>query len=462
MQCNEGSMMGNKSTKRVLIIDDEDSIRDGCYQTLERAGFAVETTGDAHQGLSMATKDIYEIILLDLRLPKIDGLEVLRRLRDKVRAKIIIITAYGTIPLSVEAMKLGATDFLTKPFSAQELKKTIAKVLEPPQTKEPCEEALNHLIGVSDYIKELKDTIRRVGQTHTTVLLTGESGTGKELIASMIHKLSSRAAMPYIAVDCSSLVENLMESELFGHLKGSFTGASETRDGRFQMADKGSLFLDEISNISLNVQAKLLRAIQEQEVPRVGSSIPDKIDVRLITATNRDLRALVASGTFREDLFYRVSVLPIHIRPLREHRADILPIAEFYLRYYGKRYDSKVRTLSDEAKKSIVNYAWPGNVRELKNTMERLCVMCEQAEISLSDILYYGQKQGTKTPVVDTFSGTMTLVDVEKDHIEKALKHFNYQITKTADFLGINRKTLRMKIRAYAIRMEISNSHRHD
>ena len=454
--------MLSKGTKRVLIIDDEDSIRDGCYQILERAGFLVETTGDALQGMAMACRDIYEIILLDLRLPKMDGLEVLRRIRGKVRAKIVIITAYGTIPLSVEAMRLGATDFITKPFSAQELKKTIAAVLQPTVVKEPSDEVLEHLIGVSDYIKELKDTIRRVAQTQTTVLLTGESGTGKELIASTIHKLSPRADRPFIAVDCSSLVENLMESELFGHVKGSFTGAAETRDGRFQMADTGSLFLDEISNISLTVQAKLLRAIQEQEVPRVGSSIPDKIDVRLITATNRDLRSLVASGAFREDLFYRVSVVPIHIKPLREHRPDILPIAEFYLAHFSKRYNSKARYMGEEAKKSIVNYTWPGNVRELKNTMERLCVMCDQEEISLSDILYYGQKEGAKAPVVDTFSGTMTLVDVEKEHIEKALKHFNYQITKTADFLGINRKTLRMKIRAYAIKMDTSNPGRHD
>lgn len=454
--------MRSKGTKRVLIIDDEDSIRDGCYQILERAGFQVETTGDALQGMDMAVRDVYEIILLDLRLPKMDGLEVLRRIRDKVRAKIIIITAYGTIPLSVEAMRLGATDFITKPFSAHELKKTIAGVLEPTFVKEPSDEVLDHFIGVSEYIKELKDTIRRVALTQTTVLLTGESGTGKELIASTIHKLSPRSEKPYITVDCSSLVENLMESELFGHLKGSFTGAVETRDGRFQMADKGSLFLDEISNISLTVQAKLLRAIQEQEVPRVGSSIPDKIDVRLITATNRDLRSLVASGAFREDLFYRVSVVPIHIKPLREHRSDIIPIAEYYLAHFGKRYTSKARYLGEEAKKSIVNYNWPGNVRELKNTMERLCVMCEQEEISLSDILYFGQKEGAKAPVVDTFSGMMTLVDVEKEHIEKALKHFNYQITKTADFLGINRKTLRMKIRSYAIRMDTSSNSSQD
>jgi len=370
-----------------------------------------------------------------------------------VRAKIIIITGYGTIPLSVEAMKLGAADFITKPFSAQELKKAVASVLEP-RPKETPDDALDLLIGVSDSMKELKDTIWRVAKTNTTVLLTGESGTGKELIAATIHRLSPRADKPFVPVDCSSLVESLMESELFGHVKGAFTGATETRDGRFQMADKGTLFLDEISNLSLNVQAKLLRAIQEHEVPRVGSSIPDKVDARLITATNRDLRTLVEAGTFREDLFYRISVVPIHIKPLREHRADIIPIAEFYLDYYRKRDESRVKSLSGEAIKSIVTYNWPGNIRELKNTMERLCVMCEQAEISLSDILYYGQNQGTKAPVVDAFSGTMTLVDVEKEHIEKALKHFNYQITKTAKFLGINRKTLRMKIRAYDIKIE--------
>lgn len=438
---------------RILVIDDEESIRDGCTQTLKRAGFLVETAAQAHTGLNMALTDRYEVILIDLRLPGMSGLEVLAALKDKVRAKIIMITGYGTIPLSVEAMRLGAVDFLTKPFSAAEIMKSITTALEPSMPKE-SDEPLDILIGESDYLKDLKETIRRVARTSSTVLLTGESGTGKELVASTIHKLSARSQKPYVAVDCSSLVENLMESELFGHMRGAFSGADESRDGRFQTAHTGTLFLDEISNLSLKVQAKLLRAVQEQEIPRVGSSLPEKVDVRLIAATNQDLPGMVQKGTFREDLFYRISVVPVHIKPLREHPDDILPIARHYLDYYRQRHATAVRRLSPEACKSLVNYAWPGNIRELKNTMERLGVLSDNEEITLSDIMYFGQPIGTKTPVVDAFSGKMTLVDVEKEHIEKALQHFHHQMTKTAKFLGIDRKTLRMKIRSYGIKLD--------
>lgn len=440
-------------TARILLIDDEESIRDGCSQTLKRAGYLVETAAQGHTGINMALSNDYDIILVDLRLPGTSGLDVLRAVKDKVRSRIIMITGYGTIPLSVEAMRLGAVDFLTKPFSASEILNAIASALEPAAAT-LSQEPLEILVGESDYLAELKETIRRVAKTNSTVLLTGESGTGKELVASTIHKLSPRSGKPYVAVDCSSLVENLMESELFGHARGAFSGAENSHDGRFQIAHTGTLFLDEISNLSLKVQAKLLRAIQEHEIPRVGSSLPEKVDVRLITATNQDLHHMVQSGSFREDLFYRISVLPIHIKPLREHPADILPIARHYLEHFSRQYATAVRHLSPEASKSLLSYHWPGNVRELKNTMERLCVLSDNEQISVSDILYYGQPIGSKTPVVDAFSGRMTLVDVEKEHIRKALAHFQNQISKTARFLGIDRKTLRMKIRQYGIKID--------
>ena len=443
-------MINNK--KRILIIDDEESIRDGCHQTLSRAGFITDTTGDAKHGMEMSLKDIYDVILLDIRMPKMDGIEILKRLKGRIKSKIIIITGYGTISLSVEAMKLGASDFLTKPFTTQEIKNIVQNAISAPDDESVVDEQIKTLIGNSEYLKELKGTVKRVARTNSTVLLTGESGTGKELIASTIHQLSSRSNRPYLPVDCSSLVESLMETELFGHVKGAFSGATETRDGRFQMADKGTLFLDEISNLSLSVQAKLLRVIQEHEVPRVGSSVPEKVDVRLITATNKDLLSMVEKTEFREDLFYRISVVPIHIKPLREHKSDILPIAEYYLDFFSKKHNGKRFYLSEDAKKSIVSYSWPGNIRELKNTVERLCVLCNNEEISLSDILYYGQKTEPKTPVFDSVTGRMTLVEVEKEHIEKALDHFNYQISKTACFLGIDRKTLRLKIRTYGIK----------
>lgn len=445
-----------KKSKRILIVDDEEVIRDGCCQVLSRKGFFVESTGDALHGLETALKDLHDVILLDLRMPRMDGMEILRKLKAErsISAKVIIITGYGGVPLAVEAMRQGAFDFLTKPYSPDELVGAIEKALERKEADRP-EREIPLLVGNSDYMKELEESIRRIAPTDSTVLITGESGTGKELVARIIHNLSRRADKPFVPVDCSSLVETLMESELFGHVKGAFSGATESREGRFQMADRGTLFLDEISNISLNIQVKLLRVIQEQEVPRVGKSAPEKVDVRLIAASNRDIRKEIEDGRFREDLFYRISVVPVHIRPLREHKADILPIAQHYLDVYVAKHESKVRRLSEEAKKSLLSYRWPGNVRELKNTIERLCVLCDQEVVNPSEIFYYGQSDGAKAPVVDVSSGRMTLLDVEKEHIIKALHHFQFQINMTAKFLGIDRKTLRIKMRNYGIKAEL-------
>ncbi len=442
----------NKKSK-ILIIDDEEVIRDGCRQILTRQGYVVDCASNAREGLKLAGKDIYDLILLDVRMPEMSGLDILKKLKaeDFIAAKIIVITGYATIPLAVEAMRCGAVNFLAKPYTAGQLRDAVSEALHGYENTD-AQKDIPMLIGVSDYMKELKDSIKRIAQTDSTVLITGLSGTGKELVARTIHQLSRRSDKPFVPVDCSSLAENLMESELFGHVKGAFSGATESREGRFQIADKGTLFLDEISNINLNTQAKLLRVIQEQEVPRVGKSSPEKVDVRLIAATNKDLRAEIAEGKFREDLFYRLSVVLLDIKPLAEHKTDILPIAEHYLEYYRKKHKSHVRCLSEEAKKSLLSYKWPGNVRELKNTIERLCVMVDHDEVNLSDILYYGQGDGAKAPVVDATSGRVTLVDVEKEHIEKALGHFNFQINKTANFLGIDRKTLRIKMRNYGIK----------
>jgi len=445
-------MSNQKKRIRILIIDDEASIRDGCSQILSRKGYEVECTGDALEGFRFARTDRYDLIFLDLKMPGMKGIDILKKLRKDhgIAAKIIIITGYGTIPLSVEAIKNGADDFLTKPFTSTELGRAVIKVLERKDIDRP-DPQVTGLIGNSDYMSELEETIRRIAKTDSTVLITGESGTGKELVAQTIHSLSMRFEKPFVPVDCSSLVETLMESALFGHIKGAFSGATESRTGRFQMADRGTLFLDEISNISLKVQATLLRVIQEQEIPRVGSSKTESVDVRLIAATNRDIRKEVEEGRFREDLFYRISVVPIDIKPLREHKTDIMPIARHYFDKFRKKYQSRVRSFSEEALKSLIAYSWPGNVRELKNTIERLCVLSDNETVRPADILYYGQHEATKTPVVDADSGKMTLVDVERKHIEKALRYFNFQINKTAQFLDIDRKTLRTKIRNYGI-----------
>jgi len=444
-----------KKNRRILIIDDEEVIRDGCCQVLSRKGYSVESTGDPVRGLETALRDLHDVILLDIRIPRMDGMEILKKLKGEraVSAKVIIITGYGSVPLAVEAMRQGAFDLLTKPYSPAELLGAVEKALDKKDADHSGKE-IPLLVGDSDYMKELKESVRRIAPTDSTVLITGESGTGKELVARIIHNLSRRAERPFVPVDCSSLVETLMESELFGHVKGAFSGATESREGRFQMADRGTLFFDEISNISLNIQAKLLRVIQEQEVPRVGKSAPEKVDVRLIAASNRDVRAEIETGRFREDLFYRISVVPVHIQPLREHKADILPIAQHYLDVYIAKHESRVRCLSEEAKKSLVSYRWPGNIRELKNTIERLCVLCDREVVNPSEIFYYGRCEGGKAPVVDLTSGRMTLVDVEKEHIIKALHHFQFQIHTTAKFLGIDRKTLRIKMRNYGIKVD--------
>lgn len=441
--------------KNILIIDDEESIRDGCSQVLSRAGYQVKSTGDALQGLQMALTNIYDVILLDIRMPKLSGLEILSKLKvdNNISTKIIIITGYGSIPMAVETMRHGAFNFLTKPYSANCLRTAVEEALEQddPYT---AQKDFPVLIGTSDYMKELKDSINRIAKTDSTVLITGESGTGKEWVARTIHMLSKRADQPFVPVDCSSLVETLMESELFGHVKGAFSGAVQSREGRFQMADKGTLFLDEISNINLNVQAKLLRVIQEREIARVGRSSPEKIDVRILAATNKDIRQEIDAGNFREDLFYRISVIPLNVKPLREHKSDILPIAQYYFNIFKKMHKSKVQCFSEEAKKSLISYRWPGNVRELKNTVERLCVLCDHEVVDLSDIFYYGQYDRAEAPVLDSSTGMMTLIDVEKEHILKALRHFDFQINKTAKFLGIDRKTLRIKMRNYGVRIE--------
>jgi DNA-binding NtrC family response regulator len=415
-------------------------------------GCVVDDTNDAARGLEMALGDSYDLILLDVRMPKINGLDVLKRLKveSAVSARIIIITGYGTIEMAVEAMRHGAVDFLAKPFSTAELRKAAAGALKTRDTQR-SDDPIPELIGDSDCMRKLKDTIRRVAYTDSTVLITGESGTGKELVARAIQRLSDRRDATFVPVDCSSLVENLMESELFGHMKGAFSGATQSREGRFQMADGGTLFLDEISNVSLGTQAKLLRVIQEREVPRVGSSKADRVDVRLIAATNKDLRAQMTSGEFREDLFYRISVVPIEIQPLREHSSDIIPIARHYLDMYTKKHKGRGRRFSKEAERSLLSYTWPGNIREVKNTMERLSVLCDNETVGLSDILYYGQNADAKAPVADSHTGRMTLVDVEKEHIKRALSHFDFQIGKTAAFLGIDRKTLRTKMKNYHI-----------
>ena len=446
----------------ILVIDDEESMRDSCMQTLSRKGYSVDTADNGILGLSMMKEKAYDLIILDLKMPGFNGMEVLKEVNQKSpETLVIVITGHATIESAVEAMKQGAYDFIPKPFTPESLRMIVKRALS---TRELTLENMllrNELksglgseiiIGNDNSMKAVEQLVRKVGPTDTTVLVTGESGTGKEVIARAIHRCSGRSDKPFVAVDCGSLVESLFESELFGHVKGSFTGAVETKYGRFELANGGTLFFDEIGNVSLSIQSKLLRVLQEREIIKVGSSQVVKIDVRIIAATNRDLIQSVKDGTFREDLFYRLSVVPITMPPLRERKSDIPLLTKYFLEKYNKKRGKNLKGISDKAMKALIEYDWPGNVRELENAVERAIVLTENEIIEPSDLMYYGLTVDNDT---DTGSNeedkVRRLVDMEKEYIIKALKMFNGHKGNTAESLGIDRKTLRIKMKAYGI-----------
>ena len=442
----------------ILVIDDDEPIRDSCQQTLSKDGCLVETAGEGNEGLRRIREESFDVILLDLKMPGLSGVVVLERIKEyNPETIVIIITGYPSVESAVQTMKLGAYDYLSKPFTPEELRIVVRRALEKRNLvleniylkREHEEELEKDILGQSEGMQKVFQLAKKVGPTDSTVLITGESGTGKELIAKAIRNYSSRKDKPFITVDCGSLVESLFESELFGHVKGSFTGATATKHGRFELANGGTIFFDEIANISTNIQAKLLRAIQEGEVTKVGSTQVIRVDVRIIAATNQDLVKLADEGRFREDLFYRLSVVPIHLPPLREKPEDIPLLDEHFLKNYSQKRKKNVRGISEEAMKALIQYSWPGNVRELENAIERPVVLTESDVIQPSDLLYYGLSI-PKNSYPDA-EKPKCLEDVEKEHIQSTLKMHNGHRSKTALSLGIDRKTLWMKMKKYGI-----------
>lgn len=441
----------------ILVIDDDESIRIGCMQALTGEGYRVKAVENGDRGLALTRKESFDIVLLDLKMPGIPGMEVLRILRESdPNTEVIVITGFATIDSAVSAMKQGAFDYLPKPFTTESLCSVVKKAVtcRRQALEDACmflslaeKEVSDALIGRSDAMKKSVMLINKVAPTDSTVLITGETGVGKELVARTIHRLSTRREQPFITVDCGVLVESLFESELFGHVKGSYTGALETTRGTFELASGGTIFLDEIANISYKMQSRLLRVIQEQEISKIGSSEKIKLDVRIIAATNRDLLREIEEGKFREDLFYRFNVFPIHIPPLRERRDDILPLAQYFIRTCDVRGRKSQPTVSPEVMRFLEMYDWPGNVRELKNTVERAVVTCERNVISVDDLSLPARNHPRTHP--EKNEGALT--ELEKREIIKVLKQFNGHKTKTAEYLGINRKTLREKIRKYDI-----------
>ncbi|MGQ9672677.1 MAG: sigma-54-dependent transcriptional regulator [Candidatus Aminicenantales bacterium] len=447
-----------KEPANILIIDDEAAIRDSMSQVLHKEGYRVREAVDGKEGLKIFNQESFHVVFLDLKLPGIKGMEVLTKIKEtSPETPVIIVTGYASIESAVEAMKRGAFDYMAKPFTPEELRVVTKRALDGRKLlfenlylrgELEAKSEFEMVVGRSKAMREILDLVRRVSPTESTVLITGESGTGKELIAREIHRHSLRSQAPFVVVDCGALVETLFESELFGHVKGSFTGAHETKHGRFEVADGGTIFFDEISNIGLSIQAKLLRVIQEREITRIGSSKPIKVDVRILAATNENLAEAVKKGKFREDLFYRLSVVPLHLPPLRERKEDIPLLVEHFLQKYNKKTKKNIETVSTRAIKALTEYDWPGNIRELENTIERAVVLSKTNGIDVEDLMYHGISAATGE--AGSIGGKYkTLEEMEKEYI-KAVLQANYgNKSRTAAILGIDRKTLWAKLKKY-------------
>ena len=440
---------------RILVVDDEKPMRESLKDWLREDGYEVGLAAGGMDAIDMAMKNGWEVILLDLKMPGMDGLETLRKLKEvRPDAEILMMTAYATVDTAVQAMKEGAFDYLVKPFDPEEVQIQIQKIvshkellLENILLRKKLEEKYQYdeIIGKSDAMQALFELIARVAPTDSTVLITGESGTGKELIARAIHANSQRCYMPFIAVSCGALPESLLESELFGFEKGAFTGAENMRKGRFEMAHQGTLFLDEIGDISLKTQIDLLRVLQQKEFTRLGGEVSISADVRILSATHRDLQKAISENRFREDLFYRLNVISIHVPPLRERQEDIPLLAKAFIRKYGAGMGKEGAPITPPALRLLMEYDWPGNVRELENVIERALVIGRGKEIAAEDLPFTSHDRRYKE-----FPKSLRMM--EKLHIERILREDNWNISRAARDLDIDRQTLYNKIEKYGIK----------
>lgn len=441
---------------KILVVDDEEIVRQSLLAWFKEDGYEVDTAENADAALRLFEKGKYSLILLDIKMPGMSGMDLLVKLKEyDPDAIIILITAYASVSSAVKALKSGAYDYITKPIDPDELSHIVEKALyqknlevENVKLKESIEAIAkpDNLIGESHQMKEIYNLIHTVAQTNTTVLILGESGTGKELVAKAIHLNSKRKYFPLVTVNCGALPESLLESELFGHEKGAFTGAHYRRKGKFEMANGGTIFLDEIGTISNKVQVELLRVIETKQFTRVGGSETISSDFRVIAATNENLEQLVKEGRFREDLFYRLNVFNIQIPPLRERVDDIPLLADYFLKKYTTSMNKKITGISQEAMNFMLRYKWPGNVRELENAIERAVVICRTDKIQLEDLPFKISNNLLYNDLEDK-----SLSEVEKRHIALVLKENNWNISKSAEDLKIDRVTLYNKIKKYGL-----------
>ncbi len=443
----------------IIVADDEAIIRKSLHQILSRESHQITLVDDGLKAIDLIRTNNFDLAFIDLKIPGMGGLDILREIKQlSPNTEVVIITGFGTVETAVEAMKNGAYDYISKPFTPETIRLVLKKIIQKKKLFSTSGEnqlsieygdSSEVIIGFSSKMQEIYDMIRKVAPTDSTVLISGESGTGKELIAKAIHHNSLRKNKPFMTVDCCSLVETLFESELFGHVRGSFTGAIATKHGSFELAHGGTFFFDEISNISLGIQAKILRVIQEREIKRVGATESIKVDVRVIAATNANLRNLVDNGTFREDLFYRLSVIPIHVPSLRERKEDIIPLAHHFLQKYNKRRKRNIDKISEKVQEHLLLHHWPGNVRELENVLERAVVIEDANEISFSSLPTY--IKDIRTVQESNHIEIRPLEQIEKEYILKTLTMTAWNRSKTAKLLGIDRKTLYDKIKRYGI-----------
>lgn len=468
----------NSSTTghRVLVVDDEAVICLSCSRILSPVGYQVDCRQDPNEGLRAALTGDYDIILLDLMMPEMGGFDVFRKIRASgVPSEVVIVTGYSTVQTAVEAMKEGAADYVSKPFTPEELKLALRKVVERSTLmrenaalRQQIEEqaGFEGMIGTSRPMERVFSLIKRVAPTDGTVLITGESGTGKEMVARAIHNLSGRADHPFLACDCSALATTLLESELFGHVKGSFSGAIGTKQGLFEVAHEGTLFLDEVGNISLETQGKLLRVLETRSVRKVGDTAERHVDIRLIAATNRNLAGMVKAGTFREDLFYRLNVVPIDLPALRERTGDIPRMAMAFLERFARNNPVQVKGFTPEAMALMESYAWPGNVRELRNIIERMAILCDGERIDVQH-LPAEVRQATLQPTISDLPSdweefkrlknklrVAAVEDLEKRFLQAALQRSGGNVSKAAEEVGMQRTNFHSLMRRYGLSAE--------
>ncbi|MCX7982179.1 MAG: sigma-54 dependent transcriptional regulator [Syntrophales bacterium] len=456
-----------RDVKRILVVDDEPSMRMALSESLESCGYKVDTAVDGFDALNKFDQNKWDLVITDIRMPKISGLDVLREVRKRAPTMpVILITAYGTVNTAVEAMKEGATDFIMKPFSLEDLEAAVKKVftvaIDEQRTKVRAAFSPYQIVTRDEKMLRLLELLRRVAKSKATVLIQGESGTGKELLARYICAHSDRSEQPFVAVNCAAIPANLLESEMFGYEKGAFTGANQRKIGKFELANNGTLLLDEISEMDIQLQAKLLRAIQESEIDRVGGKTPIRVDVRIIATTNIPIRKAMEERKFREDLYYRLNVIPVKIPPLRERKEDIEYLTDYFLEKYCRINNRPLPRIAPETKNKLLSYDWPGNVRELENVIEGAILICDGATLLPEHLLIETDEKESRGvsvgEVIFPSDRVVSLYELEKAAIFHALSLTSGNREAAAKLLGISIRTLRNKLKEYR-EQEIGRAH---